>query len=135
MPAEKNTKPKLRPVEYTAELGAMIFDRLYDEGIRSICADPDMPDKTTFYRWLREHKEFRKIYAFACTWRADDLCDEIYDILFEVPGEPADLVRGGQIVRTNASAHDLALLRIRISVLKWVITALKSQAELLERKE
>jgi hypothetical protein len=125
----------LRPVDYSAEIGAMIFDRLYDEGIRSICADPDMPDKATFYRWLREHKEFRKIYAFACTWRADDLCDDIYDILFEEPGETVELVRGGQIVTTSPSADDLALRRIRINVRKWVITALKSHAELLEQKE
>jgi hypothetical protein len=116
-------------------MGDIIFDRLDREGIRSICADPEMPDKATFYRWLREHKEFRKVYAFACTCRADDLCDEICEILFDEPGEPVEMVRGGQIVRTSTSAHDLALRRIRIDIRKWVITALKSQAEALEQKE
>jgi hypothetical protein len=135
MSAEKETKPKLRPTAYTKELGTMIFDRLYREGIRSICADPDMPDKVTFCRWLREHKEFAKIYAFACTWRADELCDDIHEIAFEEGGEQVELVRGGQIVTTSPSAQDLALRRIRINVRKWVITALKSHAELLEQKE
>jgi hypothetical protein len=124
-----------RPTVYTAEIGEKIFGRLYREGIRSVWADPDMPDKATVYRWLREHKEFRKVYAFACTCRADDLCDDIYEILFEEGGEQVELVRGGQIVRTNASAHDLALSRIRIDVRKWVITRLKSYAQLLEQKE
>lgn len=124
-----------RPTAYTKEIGDIIFGRLYRRGIGSICADPDMPDKATVYRWLREHKEFRKVYAFACTCRADDLCDDIYEILFEEPGEPVEFVRGGQIVRTSASAHDLALSRIRIDVRKWVITRLKSYAQLLERKE
>ena len=124
-----------RPIAYTKEIGEIIFDRLYREGIRSICADPDMPDKATFYRWLREHKEFRKVYALACTCRADELCDDIYEILFEEGGEPVELVRGGQIVRARASAHDLALSRIRIDVRKWVITELKRHAELLEQKE
>jgi hypothetical protein len=94
-----------------------------------------MPDKATFYRWLREHKEFRTMYAFACTWRTDELCDDIYEILFEEGGEQVELVRGGQIVRTNPSGHDLAVRRIRIDVRKWVITALKSHAEFLEQKE
>jgi hypothetical protein len=124
-----------RPTAYTAEIGNVIFDRLYADGIRSICADPEMPDKARFYKWLREHSEFRKIYACACTWRADELCDDIYEIAFEEPGEPVELVRGDQIVRTSASAHDLALRRIRINVRKWVITALKSHAEALEQKE
>jgi hypothetical protein len=124
-----------RPIAYTKEIADRIFGRLYREGIRSVWADPDMPDKATFYRWLREHKEFRKVYAFAYTSRAEELCDDIYEILFDEPGEPVDLVRGGQIVRTSASAHALALSRIRIDVRKWVITRLKSYAQLLERKE
>jgi hypothetical protein len=124
-----------RPTAYTAAIGDRIFSRLYREGIRSVWADPDMPDKATFYRWLREHKEFRKVYAFASTCRADDLCDDIYEILFEEQGEPVELVRSEQIVRTSASAHDLALSRIRIDVRKWVITELKSRAELLVQEE
>jgi hypothetical protein len=124
-----------RPIAYTKEIADRIFGRLYREGIRSICADPDMPDKATLYRWLREHKEFRKLYAFACTCRADELCDDIYEILFEEPGAPVERVRRGQIVRTSPSAHDLALRRIRVDVRKWVITRLKSHAQLLEQKE
>jgi hypothetical protein len=94
-----------------------------------------MPDKATFCRWLREHKEFRKIYAFACACRAEDLCDEIYEIVFEEGGEPIELVRGGQIVSTSPSARDLAVSRIRVDVRKWVITVLKSYAELLVQEE
>ena len=90
-----------RPDAYTKDIGDVIFDRLYREGIRSICAD-HMPDIATFYRWLREHKEFRKIYAFACTWRADELCDDIYEILCEEGGAPVERVRRGQVVRTSA---------------------------------
>jgi hypothetical protein len=124
-----------RPDAYTKDIGDVIFDRLYREGICSICTDPDMPGKATFYRWLREHKEFRKIYAFACTCRADELCDDIYEILFEEGGAPVERVRRGQVVRAGASAHDLALSRIRVDVRKWVITALKRHAELLVQDE
>jgi hypothetical protein len=132
MSAEKEIKPNLRPVDYTAEIGDVIWNRLLDgEGIRSICADPDMPDKATFYRWLRQRKEFRKVYASACRWRANDMGEEMYEILFEEPREQVELVHGGRIVRTSARAHSSSVLRIRVEVRKWVMTQLCRYTQLL----
>jgi hypothetical protein len=128
-------KPKARPGEYTAELGDAIWDRLLDgEGIRTICADPGMPDRATFYRWLREHKEFRAIYSSACSLLANRLGHEMYRMAFAEP-EQAELLPGGQIVRTTVTAQNCALVRIRIEVRKWVMAQLLQYADLAVRAD
>ena len=67
-----------RPSEYCAEIAMTICDRLADgERLRAICADAEMPDKATVFRWIGRHKDFRDQYAWAREAQADDILDEI----------------------------------------------------------
>lgn len=55
-----------RPTIFSQELCDAICERLArDEGLESICRDPDMPGVTTVYRWRRENDAFRAAYARA----------------------------------------------------------------------
>lgn len=57
-----------RPSKYTKALGTRICKRIAEaETLRSISADPDMPDKSTILMWVidGEHKEFSDQYMRA----------------------------------------------------------------------
>lgn len=73
-----------RPSLYTDEVAAAILERLADgESLRSICADDDLPNKSTVFRWLDAHDGFRDQYARAREMQADVLFDEILSIADE----------------------------------------------------
>lgn len=48
--------------------------------IKDIAALPDMPGKTTLFKWLAEHDDFANLYARARDERADMLADEVVNI-------------------------------------------------------
>ncbi len=61
-PKKKKAKKVGRPSGYTEAIAVEICRRIAErESLRKICADPDMPDKTTVLRWLaaEENAEFR----------------------------------------------------------------------------
>jgi hypothetical protein len=41
------------------------------KSLRTICADPDMPDMGVVFHWVADHPEFAKIYRLARTMHAD----------------------------------------------------------------
>lgn len=70
-----------RPSDYSLELVAVICGKLAGgESLRAICAAEEMPDKSTVFRWLAEHQEFRDQYARAREAQADALADEVLEI-------------------------------------------------------
>lgn len=70
-----------RPSSYTQEIGDIICDRLGDgQSLRSICANADMPDKSTVFRWLEVNQVFRDHYARAREAQAASYADDIVDI-------------------------------------------------------
>lgn len=73
-----------RPSDYSAELADLICERIADgESLRSICAEEDMPNKSTVFRWLEALPDFATKYAHAREAQADTLVDEIVSIADE----------------------------------------------------
>jgi hypothetical protein len=118
--------PGGRPSDYTEETALLICLRLSDgESLRAICADEGMPDKTTVFRWLSKHEEFRTQYAKAREEQADALFDEIIDI--------ADDGSNDWMERKNADGDNIgwtengeALRRsaLRVDARKWIVSKL-----------
>lgn len=63
---------------YTPELGLEVIQGLL-EGLtmREICERPHMPDRSTIWMWLYQHKEFRDAYTLAREAQAEIMLDEI----------------------------------------------------------
>lgn len=94
-----------RPSDYTSEIGDIICGRLSaGESLKKITDGDDMPDRTTVYRWLRLHEEFRHNYVRATEDRADHMFDDMLEI--------ADL----------GSPEDVQRARLRVDTRKWALS-------------
>jgi hypothetical protein len=77
--ARQPAPPGIYASKYTAELGAMICQRVAaGESLRSMCrADPAMPTEKTVWNWGRSHPDFAHCWALArqaarqAKWAAD----------------------------------------------------------------
>jgi hypothetical protein len=112
-----------RPSDYTEDLAAAICVRLSDgESLKGICADTDMPGRSTVFRWLAAHERFRDMYARAREDQADTLADEIVGISDE---SEVTTKMDGEEVRLNLDATAVARNRLRVDARKWVAAKLK----------
>jgi len=95
-----------RPSDYLPEVAADICSLLADgESLRKVCERPGMPSKTSVFRWLAEHQEFRDQYAKATETRADAIFEEMFEIADEVDEEAAAVSKA----------------RLRIDTRKWAL--------------
>lgn len=111
-----------RPSDFTPELADAICDRIADgESLRTICDDEDMPGKSTVFRWLAAHEQFRDQYAHAREAQADSLVDDMLPI--------ADDARNDWMVKQNADGEHVgwqengdAIRRsqLRLETRKWI---------------
>jgi hypothetical protein len=70
-----------RPSTYTPDLAARICEAVADgRYLSTLCAQADMPTRSTIYLWLAAHREFSDMYARAREQRADLIADEIIAI-------------------------------------------------------
>ncbi|EML9403843.1 TPA: ubiquitin carboxyl-hydrolase [Klebsiella pneumoniae] len=101
------TKPKTgRPSDYLPEVASDICSLLADgESLRKVCERPGMPSKTSVFRWLAEHQEFRDQYAKATETRADAIFEEIFEIADDATEESAAVAKA----------------RLRIDTRKWAL--------------
>ncbi|MGM5532480.1 ubiquitin carboxyl-hydrolase [Mixta calida] len=101
------TKPKTgRPSDYLPEVAADICSLLADgESLRKVCERPGMPNKSTVFRWLAQHEEFRDQYAKATETRADAIFEDMFDIADNVAEEAAAVGKA----------------RLRIDTRKWAL--------------
>lgn len=66
-----------RPSDYSEELASTICLRLSQgDTLIALCREDDMPDKSTVFRWLAKHPEFRDKYARAREEQADVFAEE-----------------------------------------------------------
>src|SRR5215470_17737029 len=83
-----------RPTEYIKEIGEAICDRLVEnESLRSICAEPGMPDVPTVSSWISNNGEFRGMYAVAREFQAHCIADEAIRLVDEASGDCEEKVR------------------------------------------
>ncbi len=117
-PKKKTTSKRGRPSGYSDALAVEICRRIAErESLRKICADPDMPDKTTVLRWLaaKENAEFRTQYAHAREMQADTLFDEALEIADEVSDDWAKDKDGNDIF----DHEHVQRSRLRVDTRKW----------------
>ena len=131
-PAPNEPLVSSKPVEYTAELGNTICDRLVDdESLRSICAEPGMPALATVASWISNHREFRDMYARAREFQADCISDDTIDLADAVSTQWVEKVRAnGRVVR-GPDRKILPRCRLRIEVRQWVAKELLARARQL----
>ena len=110
-----------RPSDYAPELANQICDRLAGgASLRAICSANDMPGKTTVFRWLNEHEEFRDQYARAREAQAEHWADEIIEIADDsgvdvIPEEDG---------RYRIDGEAIQRARLRVEARKWLMSKL-----------
>ena len=68
-------------VEYSDVLADDILTEISDgRTLNEICERPDMPSRSSVYRWLRDNDDFQKRYLSAVEIRAHSRADEISEI-------------------------------------------------------
>ncbi len=95
-----------RPSDYLPEVAADICSLLAEgESLRKVCERPRMPNKTTVFRWLAQHIEFRDQYAKATETRAEAFFEEMLDIADDAAEESSAVAKA----------------RLRIDTRKWAL--------------
>ena len=108
-----------RPSDYNKEIADKICSKV-SEGIslRTICLADDMPDKSTFFRWLREHKDFQDQYAQA----KEESTNAQHELLEELGDQAIEL---SQSVDPKASGAVVQAVKLKADNLKWVMSKMK----------
>jgi phage terminase small subunit len=76
-----------------------------------------MPAISTFFRWIRTHKEFQKQYARATEERSEAMAEEILDIADDSPNAIKGIDRSDN---ARVQAH-----RLRVETRKWLMAKMK----------
>lgn len=107
-----------RPTSFTQAVADLICERLAKpESLRSICADENMPGKTTVLRWLRENDGFRTQYARAREDQADAFADDILEIADDGRRDYVPDEDGREVVD-----HDhINRAKLRVETRKWLM--------------
>ena len=104
-----------RPSDYTDGLADAICDRLADgESLRKICADDEMPNKSTVLRWLDKNPAFCDQYERARARQTEGMVDDI----LEIADDSADDFQEVEVapgVKVNQVNHEV-IQRSRIRV-------------------
>lgn len=67
-----------RPTDYTPELGVEMCALIAEgETVFDLCEQENMPDKSTFFRWLYKYDDFRDIYLKAKKAQTHFIAEEI----------------------------------------------------------
>ncbi|MDF0521522.1 hypothetical protein P0R31_30190 [Bradyrhizobium yuanmingense] len=114
----------VRPTEYSPEVVDAICDQMVNgKGLLKICADENMPGRTTIYRWLATNPEFRKRFAEAREALMDFYAEQILNVAFD---ESGDVILDQKDGKTSAVANHAKVQRDRLKVdsLKWTAARL-----------
>lgn len=114
-----------RPSDYTPEIAKVICARLADgQSLRAICADADMPHRSTVHDWVVANKEFADQYARAREVQADTLFDQCLEIADESKGDMTVDEDGKEVVNQEA----IQRARLRVDTRKWMAGKLRPKA-------
>jgi hypothetical protein len=115
-----------RPTDYGKDIADLICDQIADgNSLKSICLADDMPHRSTVFRWLSAHDDFRDQYARAREAQADALFDEIIDIAnTPVIGAKEKLDKDGNVVE-KSTGDMIEHRRLQIDARKWVAAKLR----------
>jgi hypothetical protein len=117
---EPARKPTGRPSSYTFEVSEAICEQMAGgKGLRAICAQEGMPDRSTVLKWLNERPEFVHRYAQAREALMDWYSEEILRIAFDDSG---DLIIDGD--RVMSGHHVVQRARLKVDTVKWIMAKL-----------
>lgn len=110
-----------RPSRYSEKLACAIIERVASgESLKSVCADPRMPDKRTVLHWADKDVDgFRTRYALAMDFRAQGIFDDMLEI--------ADSIEPGKRVKKNHKGTEVTIgdmverSKLRIDTRKWIL--------------
>lgn len=103
------------------EICEMIAD---GESLRDVCAREDMPNRTTFFRWLEGSEALSNQYARAKEEQADAIFDEILQIADDARNDWME--RNGQDDDGwRANGEHIQRSRLRIDARKWMAGKLR----------
>jgi hypothetical protein len=109
-----------RPSDYSDKTATAICERMVEgESLLRICKEEGMPDRTTIYRWLERHDEFRDKYVRAREAQMDFYTDLIREIAFDDSGD--FFVEDGKVVADHARVQRA---RLKVDALKWTASKL-----------
>jgi hypothetical protein len=90
-----------RPTDYTFDKVKAICLRLADgERLTDILREPDMPSRTSFFDWKREHQEFADLYTRTQQDKTEHFIDEIDDTMKELKAKGLDPASANVIIQT-----------------------------------
>ncbi len=108
-------------IEFSPEIFTEVCDRIANgESLRKVCKAPDMPNKSSFLRWvddaeLNAKHNLRDQYARAREALADVYAEETVDIADDSTNDTQKDDEGREIVN-----HDhIARARLRVDARKW----------------
>lgn len=116
---DNTPNPVGRPTSYTKEKGDEICS-LVAEGmsLKSICLRDGMPDKSTFFRWLREYGELRDNYNTSI----DQRTEAQHEMLLDMGDEALNDI---QTVDFKASNAVVSAYKLKSDNFKWVMARMK----------
>jgi hypothetical protein len=109
---------------HTAATRSKVLERLaLGESLKGICADDDMPDRATVWRWIDSDADFKARYDEARQRGLDALADELIliadsPLMGETTTTKAD--GGVEVTRKDMLEHR----RLQIDARKWTLSKL-----------
>ena len=115
-------RPPGRPSDYSRKIALEICKRLgLGEGLRQICASPEMPGKTTVMRWLEAHLEFREQYARARELQAEHWAEEIIEIADDSRNDFVEKENRDGSTYEALNSENINRSRLRVDTRKWLM--------------
>jgi hypothetical protein len=114
-----------RPSDYSTRIAEIICLRIGDgESLRRICAESEMPSKTSVMRWLGANTEFRDQYARAREMQAEHWADEIIEIADDGTNDYVIKERGDGSKFEAVDGEHINRSRLRVDTRKWLMARL-----------
>lgn len=116
-----------RPTRYTNQLADEICAQLAEGlSLRKVCDKPDMPNRSTVFRWLRNQEDFRDQYGYAKVESADALFEEVLDIADNGTNDWMEkLDKDGSCIGWQVNGENIQRSRLRVDARKWMMSKLK----------
>lgn len=109
-----------RPPIYTLELAEYICQQLAEgRSLKAICAEENMPVRTTVYKWLDESTDFADMYARARARQAETMLDEILEIADDSSNDTVITDFG-----PRPDAEWISRSKLRVDARKWAMSKL-----------
>ena len=115
-----------RPTAFSKRVAAEICARLAEgRSLRDVCRDPDMPGRSTVFRWLGARADFAVDYARAREAAVDALAEDILDIADNGNADWIVKERKDGTPYAVANSEHIQRSRLRVDTRKWLMARLR----------